>query len=88
MATLLEMFCLLTKKPSLHLQIQKKSIFLAIPIKEAEDNDNIAILVTSHGGHIGFLEGMFPRKGGYMYRMFSRYIDAVFKHGPKSVKTD
>ncbi|XP_045181415.2 phospholipase ABHD3-like [Mercenaria mercenaria] len=56
----------------------------AIPLNEAEINDNIALLVTSHGGHIGFLEGMFPRKPGYMYRIFSQYIDGVFRHGPKS----
>lgn len=57
-------------------------------MKEAEENDNIAILKTSHGGHIGFLEGLFPRKRGYMYRMFAKYIDGVFKYGPKSTKTD
>ncbi|XP_052813772.1 phospholipase ABHD3-like [Mya arenaria] len=52
----------------------------AIPVNEAEDNDNIAILVTSHGGHIGFLDGLLPRQPTYMYRMFSQYMDGVFKH--------
>jgi len=66
------------------------SVYLipAIPVKEAEENDNIAILLTSHGGHIGFLEGFFPRKRGYMYRLFARYIDGVFKQGPKICKVD
>ncbi|WAQ94500.1 ABHD3-like protein, partial [Mya arenaria] len=47
-------------------------------VNEAEDNDNIAILVTSHGGHIGFLDGLLPRQPTYMYRMFSQYMDGLF----------
>ena len=61
-------------------------LFAAIPIKEAEQNDNICIVVTSHGGHIGFMEGLFPRHTGYMDRMFSQYVDAVFKHGDEYLK--
>ncbi|XP_060083024.1 phospholipase ABHD3-like [Ylistrum balloti] len=61
------------------------SPFHAIPIKEAEQNDNIAIVVTSHGGHIGFLEGILPRHGGYMDRLFSQFSHAIFEHGPKTL---
>ncbi|CAH1776076.1 unnamed protein product, partial [Owenia fusiformis] len=53
----------------------------AIPIKEAEKNENVALVVTSHGGHIGFLEGLFPRHTSYMDRMYGQFIDAIFKHG-------
>lgn len=60
-------------------------IFPAIPIAEAEQNDNIAIVVTSHGGHIGFLEGLIPRHGGYMDRLFSQFSRAIFEHGPKTL---
>ncbi|KAL4217635.1 Phospholipase abhd3 [Mactra antiquata] len=64
------------------------SPYHAIPVNEAEQNDNIAILVTSHGGHIGFMDGLIPRKPGYMYRLFSQYVDGVFKHGPTVTKTE
>ncbi|XP_035826135.1 phospholipase ABHD3 isoform X3 [Aplysia californica] len=55
----------------------------SIPVKEAEENENIAIVVTSHGGHIGFMEGTFPRDKNYMYRWFKQYVSAVFEHGNK-----
>lgn len=55
----------------------------SIPMKEAEENENIAIVVTSHGGHIGFLEGTFPRDKNYMYRWVKQYISAVVDHGIK-----
>jgi abhydrolase domain-containing protein 1/3 len=55
----------------------------SIPIKEAEKNANIAIIKTSHGGHIGFLEGNLPRNGSYLYRWFKQYISAIFEHGFK-----
>ncbi|CAL1538386.1 unnamed protein product [Lymnaea stagnalis] len=55
----------------------------SIPMKEAAENDNIAIVKTSHGGHIGFLEGTFPRDRSYMYRWFNQFVSAVFEHGIK-----
>ncbi|PVD32380.1 hypothetical protein C0Q70_07814 [Pomacea canaliculata] len=55
----------------------------AIPVQEAQQNNNIAMVITSHGGHIGFLEGAVPRDKNYMYRWFSQFADAVFKHGFK-----
>ncbi|KAJ8321650.1 hypothetical protein KUTeg_000121 [Tegillarca granosa] len=42
----------------------------AVPLKEAEENDNIAIILTSRGGHIGFMEGLIPRHANYMDRNF------------------
>ncbi|BFZ18243.1 hypothetical protein BsWGS_21282 [Bradybaena similaris] len=55
-----------------------------IPIKDAMENDNIAIIKTSHGGHIGFLEGTFPRNGTYAYKWFRQYVFAIFEHGIKA----
>lgn len=63
-------------------------ISAAIPVSEAEQNDNIAIVVTSHGGHIGFLEGLYPRHRGYMDRLFAQFVDAIFKHGSADLKKD
>ena len=57
------------------------TIFLALPCNEASHSSNVAIIVTKHGGHIGFLEGIFPRGRGYADRVFSQYITSVFENG-------
>ncbi|NWR53846.1 ABHD1 protein, partial [Bucorvus abyssinicus] len=53
----------------------------AIPIEAAWRLHHVALLVTAHGGHIGFLEGLCPRPGSFMVRLFSQFITAVFEHG-------
>lgn len=54
----------------------------AIPFEEAsEEGENIMLVVTSHGGHLGFLEGLLPHGKGYVDRVMSEYIDAIFKFG-------
>ena len=55
----------------------------AIPVEEALRNDHIAMVITSHGGHIGFLEGAVPRDKIYMHRWFTQFVDAIFRHGLK-----
>uniref|UniRef100_A0A8C0G9U2 Phospholipase ABHD3 n=1 Tax=Chelonoidis abingdonii TaxID=106734 RepID=A0A8C0G9U2_CHEAB len=55
----------------------------AIPIETAKQNPNVALVLTSCGGHIGFLEGMWPRKYTYMDRVFKQFVQAVFEHGNK-----
>ncbi|GFO34801.1 abhydrolase domain-containing protein 3 [Plakobranchus ocellatus] len=57
----------------------------SVPLKDAETNDNIAIVLTSHGGHIGFLEGTLPRHRSYMYRWMRQFVPAMFEHGIKSL---
>lgn len=52
----------------------------AIPVKEALANPNVALLITAHGGHIGFLEGPFPNHQRYMDRIFSQFMGAVLGH--------
>ncbi|XP_040406678.1 LOW QUALITY PROTEIN: protein ABHD1 [Cygnus olor] len=53
----------------------------AIPVEAAWRLPHVALLVTAHGGHIGFLEGLFPRHGTYMDHVFTQFITAVFEHG-------
>ncbi|XP_054036136.1 protein ABHD1 [Dryobates pubescens] len=53
----------------------------AIPVETAWCLSHVALLVTAHGGHIGFLEGLWPRPGSFMERLFSQFITAVFEHG-------
>ncbi|XP_032079118.1 phospholipase ABHD3 [Thamnophis elegans] len=57
----------------------------AIPVEIAKENTNIALILTSYGGHIGFLEGLWPRKCTYMDRIFKQFVQAVFEHGRKIV---
>ncbi|XP_067637586.1 phospholipase ABHD3-like [Eurosta solidaginis] len=46
-----------------------------IPIEATTDCTHVAIIVTSRGGHIGFLEGMWPSlKNEYMSRIFTKYF--------------
>ncbi|XP_057339761.1 phospholipase ABHD3 isoform X1 [Microplitis mediator] len=53
--------------------------FDVIPLKEAKESKSIAFLITSHGGHIGFLEGLFPTKQEqYISKLFKQYFQAVF----------
>ncbi|XP_076674958.1 abhydrolase domain containing Hydr1 isoform X1 [Andrena cerasifolii] len=54
----------------------------AIPLKEISETKNVAVVVTSRGGHIGFLEGMWPvKEEQYMGKLFSQFFTALFTSG-------
>ncbi|KAM8953331.1 protein ABHD1 [Pelodytes ibericus] len=53
----------------------------AIPEDQAEHHPNVALLITNYGGHIGFLEGLFPNQQRYMDRVFSQFAKAMVLHG-------
>lgn len=57
------------------------SSFAAIPVEAVKQNPNVALLITCHGGHIGFLEGMWPRQSTYMDRVFKQFTKAVIEQG-------
>lgn len=51
----------------------------AIPLKEISQTKKIAVVVTSRGGHIGFMEGMWPvKEEQYMGKLFSQFFTALF----------
>ncbi|XP_012233803.1 phospholipase ABHD3 [Linepithema humile] len=51
----------------------------AIPLKEISKSKNVAVVVTSRGGHIGFLEGVWPIKDEqYMGKFFSQFFAGMF----------
>ncbi|XP_067406609.1 protein ABHD1 isoform X2 [Emydura macquarii macquarii] len=53
----------------------------AIPLSTVPHLPSVALLLTAHGGHIGFLEGLFPRHGSYADRLFAQFAGAAFEHG-------
>ncbi|XP_051991053.1 phospholipase ABHD3 isoform X1 [Xyrauchen texanus] len=53
----------------------------AFPVEAVKQNPNVALLITCHGGHIGFLEGLWPRQNTYMDRVFRQFTKAIFENG-------
>ncbi|XP_050523517.1 phospholipase ABHD3 [Daktulosphaira vitifoliae] len=51
-----------------------------IPTSLASSLENVAILVTARGGHIGFLEGSWPfsNKSEFMMHTINQYFNAIF----------
>ncbi|XP_063779644.1 phospholipase ABHD3 isoform X1 [Pseudophryne corroboree] len=52
-----------------------------IPVESAKQNPNVSLVLTANGGHIGFLEGIWPRQQTYMDRIFKQFVQAIFEHG-------
>lgn len=60
---------------------------IAIPTKAAEESSHVAIVVTARGGHIGFMEGFWPKTSDeYMARFFTQYFNStLYNDGFKQV---
>ncbi|XP_064202983.1 phospholipase ABHD3 [Anguilla rostrata] len=52
----------------------------AFPVEVVKQNPHVALLITDHGGHIGFLEGIWPWRSTYMDRVFRQFTQAIFEH--------
>uniref|UniRef100_A0A3Q0R8K0 Abhydrolase domain containing 1 n=1 Tax=Amphilophus citrinellus TaxID=61819 RepID=A0A3Q0R8K0_AMPCI len=57
----------------------------AFPVNIVQELPNVALVLTAHGGHIAFLQGLFPRGESYMERLFGQFVHAVFEH-PKEIE--
>jgi hypothetical protein len=63
-------------------------VFSAIPVQAAYNSKHVAIVITARGGHIGFLEGLFPLfHEQYMCRLFTQYFTAIFEYGSDLIDT-
>lgn len=52
--------------------------FVAIPTRAAEQSSHVAIVVAARGGHIGFMEGFWPRiNDEYMGRIFKQFFGST-----------
>ena len=49
-----------------------------IPAQRIKNCDNVALLLTHTGGHVGFLEGLLPVGRGYMDRVYKEFIKEAF----------
>lgn len=57
----------------------------AFPLTIVKGLPNVALLLTAHGGHIAFLQGLFPRGESYMERLLGQFVQAAFEH-PSDIK--
>jgi len=47
------------------------------PIEKFNSNPNVALVLTKYGGHISFVEGMWPTGCNYACRLFKDYLSQV-----------
>lgn len=49
-----------------------------IPVEVAEKLENIGLVITARGGHIGFMEGIWPLKTDqYMFKLFRQFFHST-----------
>lgn len=51
----------------------------SIPFELLSSCPNVAMVLTKHGGHVGFTEGLFPRGAGLMEKVLVQYTQALFE---------
>lgn len=51
-----------------------------IPVEAAKKSSHVAIVVTSRGGHIGFMEGVIPTNTYYSDRLYKQLVSGVFSN--------
>uniref|UniRef100_A0A3Q3AJ93 Phospholipase ABHD3-like n=1 Tax=Kryptolebias marmoratus TaxID=37003 RepID=A0A3Q3AJ93_KRYMA len=49
----------------------------AFPVSIVQSLPHVALLLTAHGGHIAFLQGLFPRGESYIERLFGQFVRAM-----------
>ena len=57
------------------------SAVVGVPMEGARRSEFVMIALTSHGGHMGFIEGVYPRHTSYMFRVFAQFAAAMVQHG-------
>ncbi|XP_066990185.1 protein ABHD1-like [Macrobrachium rosenbergii] len=51
-----------------------------IPVSKAKCSSHVALVVTSRGGHVGFMEGLFPYRRYYSDRVFGEFAEGVLSN--------
>lgn len=55
----------------------------SIPCELLSRCPNVVMVLTRHGGHVGFTEGLFPRGAGYMEKVLVQYFQVLFEQWSK-----
>ncbi len=54
------------------------ALIIVLPIDEAEaENSKLALIVTTRGGHLGWLEGLAKKSDHYMERLVGELVEAI-----------
>lgn len=64
-----------------------KFTLTALPCEECSKLDNVALVMTSWGGHIGFIDGFIPTAPFLMERLFIQYASAILPMLMRNKKT-
>jgi len=51
----------------------------ALPVDEVEESSHVAMVVTSRGGHIGFMEGFLPVMPFFTEKLLHQYLESIYK---------
>lgn len=58
------------------------TFIIVLPIDEAKaENSKLALIVTSRGGHLGWLEGFAKKSEHYMERLVGELVEAIRNEG-------
>ncbi|KAG7166821.1 Phospholipase ABHD3-like 1 [Homarus americanus] len=55
-------------------------VLYGIPVEAANKSSHVAIIVTARGGHIGFMEGVFPTNTYYSDRIYKQLVNGIFSN--------
>lgn len=61
-------------------EINRNIYILGIPVEAANKSSHVAIVVTARGGHIGFMEGIFPTNTYYSDRLYGQLVKGIFSN--------
>ncbi|XP_023221920.1 phospholipase ABHD3-like [Centruroides sculpturatus] len=53
--------------------------FYTLPHQEASQSSHVAMVITSRGGHIGFMEGFLPIAPFFSERLYEQYLRSLLK---------
>lgn len=57
----------------------------ALPVSAVEDNANLAFIVTTRGGHIGFMDGLLPFLPFFSERLYEQFLASMVASVQKGV---